>query len=156
MNSWASWLSAKPPPSHAAQTTPPAAPEKPTRCSGEPHAAQAPSAGAKPATPQDDARDDATARANERRDEAASKDRTLAQGVDHALDGDHGQQKPDDGDARRASDAHRVQRPVSEQDQAREQALRNIPDDPGGLLRAKIRRQYAERRYSQQEAIPSW
>ena len=37
-----------------------------------------------------------------------------------------------------------------------EQALRNIPDDPAGLLRAKIRRQYAEQRYSQKEVSPSW
>ncbi len=45
---------------------------------------------------------------------------------------------------------------MTEQEQAREQALRNIPDDPGGLLRAKIRRQYGEKRYAQKEVSPSW
>jgi Ca-activated chloride channel family protein len=38
--------------------------------------------------------------------------------------------------------------PVTEQQQAREQVLRRIPDDPGGLLRAKIMRRYAEQRYA--------
>lgn len=30
----------------------------------------------------------------------------------------------------------------SDDDQSREQALRQVPDDPGGLLRARIRSQY--------------
>lgn len=121
------------------------------------HAPQAANAGASSATPPDAAQDGASARANDERDQAAKQDRSLAQGVDHALQEGGGDAQPKrDGDARGSADAHRVQRPLSEQDQAREQALRNIPDDPGGLLRAKIRRQYAERRYSQQEAIPSW
>lgn len=36
-----------------------------------------------------------------------------------------------------------VQQPMSEQDQNREQALRMVPDDPMGLLRARIRSHYA-------------
>jgi len=39
-------------------------------------------------------------------------------------------------------------RAVTEQQQAAEQTLRRIPDDPGGLLREKLRRRYAERRYA--------
>lgn len=39
------------------------------------------------------------------------------------------------------------QGPQSERELALEQWLNRIPDDPGGLLREKLRRQYAERRY---------
>jgi len=41
--------------------------------------------------------------------------------------------------------------PMTEQRQAREQMLRRIPDDPGGLLRAKIMRRYAQQRYADQK-----
>ena len=34
----------------------------------------------------------------------------------------------------------------SEQDQAIEQQLRAVPDDPSGLLRARIRQHYAQQR----------
>ena len=49
MNAWASSPSGKDPASQAPHTTPPAAPEKPTRCSCSPQLAQAPSCGARPA-----------------------------------------------------------------------------------------------------------
>ena len=49
MNTCASWASANEPASQALHTTPPAAPEKPTRCSCEPQLAHAPSWGASPA-----------------------------------------------------------------------------------------------------------
>ena len=49
MKPWASSSIAKDPASQAPQTTPPAAPENPTRCSGSPQFAQAPSCGARPA-----------------------------------------------------------------------------------------------------------
>ncbi len=49
MKRWASSSSAKAPASQAPQTTPPAAPEKPLRCSRSPQAAQAASCGARPA-----------------------------------------------------------------------------------------------------------
>ncbi|MBM4265093.1 MAG: VWA domain-containing protein [Deltaproteobacteria bacterium] len=39
------------------------------------------------------------------------------------------------------------QRPMTEEEQAHEQRLRQVPDDPAGLLRAKIHRKYAEKRY---------
>lgn len=39
-----------------------------------------------------------------------------------------------------------AQRPaISDDEQSREQALRQVPDDPGGLLRARIRAQYTGR-----------
>jgi len=44
-------------------------------------------------------------------------------------------------------------RELSEQDQEAEQWLNRVPDDPGGLLREKLRRRYAERRYG---ANGSW
>ena len=49
MKRWASSESAKEPASQLAQTTPPAAPEKPLRCSASPQRAQEASSGAKPA-----------------------------------------------------------------------------------------------------------
>ena len=42
----------------------------------------------------------------------------------------------------------RMNEEITEEAQAREQKLRQIPQDPAGLLRAKIRRRYAERRYA--------
>jgi hypothetical protein len=36
---------------------------------------------------------------------------------------------------------------MTEEEQAEEQTLRLIPQDPGGLLRAKILRRYMEKRY---------
>jgi Ca-activated chloride channel family protein len=38
--------------------------------------------------------------------------------------------------------------PLSESDQEIEQWLNRVPEDPGGLLREKLRRRYAQRRYS--------
>ena len=40
-------------------------------------------------------------------------------------------------------------REYSERDQEMEQRLNRVPDDPGGLLREKLRRRYLERRYGQ-------
>ena len=37
------------------------------------------------------------------------------------------------------------QTPMSEQEQEVEQWLSRVPDDPGGLLREKLRRRYAEK-----------
>jgi len=44
--------------------------------------------------------------------------------------------------------------PLSESDQEIEQWLNRVPDDPGGLLREKLRRRYAERRYRTQLDAP--
>ena len=93
----------------------------------------------------------------EARNQAAEQDRTLAESLEQALAAEQDTERAAEQEAdTQAAGASVAQRPLSEREQAREQALRNIPDDPGGLLRAKIRRQYAERRYSQQEVIPSW
>jgi hypothetical protein len=54
----------------------------------------------------------------------------------------------------RANSAGGDTRPLSEEEQAREQRLRQVPDDPGGLLRAKIQRRYAEKRYAQEGFVP--
>jgi Ca-activated chloride channel family protein len=43
------------------------------------------------------------------------------------------------------------QQPLTERDQEIEQRLNRIPDDPGGLLREKLRRRYAQKRYSMNE-----
>ncbi len=40
-----------------------------------------------------------------------------------------------------------AEQPLSESEQAAEQWLRRVPDDPAGLLREKLRRRYAEKRY---------
>ena len=42
--------------------------------------------------------------------------------------------------------------PVSEEQQAREQMLRRVPDDPAGLLRARIQRAYAQKRFTERAA----
>ena len=91
------------------------------------------------------------------RNEAAKEDESLAHDLDRQL-ADEAQQddQPQDENAPRGSSSSTAKKPLTEQEQAREQALRNIPDDPAGLLRAKIRRQYAEQRYSQKEVSPSW
>lgn len=44
--------------------------------------------------------------------------------------------------------------PMSEEQQATEQWLRRIPDDPGGLLRRKFRYQYSQGNHQQQEQEP--
>lgn len=138
--------------------------------SGEQEPEQAAANGAEPARPEQDGtgaqqaaaptepreQDQASAQAAAERNAAAQQDRALEQGLDQALANDatgepEDQQAKDD-----AARGHGRGTPMTEQEQAREQALRNIPDDPGGLLRAKIRRQYAEQRYAQQEVSPSW
>jgi Ca-activated chloride channel family protein len=111
-----------------------------------------------------DAKDDEHAGATrdaaaEQRNETAQQDRALEHDMDQALagnDADAADDQPQDEHAKRGSSTSAAHKPMTEQEQAREQALRNIPDDPAGLLRAKIRRQYAEQRYSRQEASPSW
>ncbi|MFN8603198.1 MAG: VWA domain-containing protein [Candidatus Binatia bacterium] len=91
------------------------------------------------------------------RNAAAKQDETLAHDLDRQLaDEAQPDDRPQDENAPRGSASSTAKKPLTEQEQAREQALRNIPDDPAGLLRAKIRRQYAEQRYSQKEVSPSW
>ena len=54
---------------------------------------------------------------------------------------------------RRSAAAPGAGQELSERDQEVEQWLNRVPDDPGGLLREKLRRRYAERRYG---ANGSW
>ena len=43
--------------------------------------------------------------------------------------------------------------PLTEADQAMEQWLGRIPDDPGGLLREKLRRRYATQRFGPRRTL---
>ncbi|HZR80293.1 MAG TPA: VWA domain-containing protein [Candidatus Binatia bacterium] len=66
---------------------------------------------------------------------------SLADRVTRALQGDADR----DAQSRSAeSDRPAARVPTTEEEQAREQKLRQVPDDPGGLLRARIRRHFAE------------
>jgi Ca-activated chloride channel family protein len=53
----------------------------------------------------------------------------------------------EDSDVEEGAAAVRTDGPMTEEAQASEQMLRRVPQDPGGLLRVKIRRRYMERRY---------
>lgn len=55
---------------------------------------------------------------------------------------------PSDREPGRAGSGGRTPREFTEQDQEIEQRLNRVPDDPGGLLREKLRRRYAQKRYS--------
>jgi len=53
----------------------------------------------------------------------------------------------EDADAEEPAATVPADRPMTEKAQANEQKMRLIPQDPGGLLRVKIRRRYMEQRY---------
>ncbi|MGE4607367.1 MAG: VWA domain-containing protein [Myxococcota bacterium] len=55
---------------------------------------------------------------------------------------------PNDREPKTAGGGGSSPREFTEQDQEIEQRLNRIPDDPGGLLREKLRRRYAQKRYS--------
>jgi Ca-activated chloride channel family protein len=83
---------------------------------------------------------------------------SLSEQLAKALEGSDAHAKPDSGESS-AKERERAAgtgdgRPLSEEEQAREQRLRQVPDDPGGLLRAKIHRRYAEKRYAQEGLVP--
>lgn len=113
--------------------------------------------------PRDQANDAASRAGAGDRDEAQA-DRTLAERLAEALGADaddpseespaQNASAPDDGTPSEQANASDAAEPLDERAQAREQMLRSIPDDPGGLLRAKIRRRYAEKRYAQE--VMSW
>jgi Ca-activated chloride channel family protein len=63
-----------------------------------------------------------------------------------SVDASTGAEPSDDPPASAAAGAG-ARAPVSESDQEVEQWLNRVPDDPGGLLREKLRRRYAQRRY---------
>ncbi len=81
------------------------------------------------------------------------REEALAKQMDQALDATPHDGDPGESPTPATAAAHR---PTTEQDQAREQMLRQIPDDPGGLLRARIRRHFAENRISKQEGAMPW
>ena len=52
--------------------------------------------------------------------------------------------------------ADTVPRELSEEEQALEQALDRVPDDPAGLLRNKILSQYVKNRYGDRQGGTRW
>ena len=68
--------------------------------------------------------------------------------LDEALEQAESEEPEQPGSPLAAADAPE---PISEEQQAREQMLRQVPDDPSGLLRAKIQRKYAEKRFVEQQ-----
>lgn len=74
---------------------------------------------------------------------------SMSEELDQALDGEPTEPtEQDQGSQTAAAPTHE---PMTEDEQAREQMLRQIPDDPSGLLRAKIQRKYAEKRFAEQQ-----
>ena len=78
-------------------------------------------------------------------EEAARDEQKLEEEVDKAL-AEAATEPTPEADTREQKMA-RMNEEITEEAQAREQKLRQIPQDPAGLLRAKIQRRYAERRY---------
>lgn len=68
--------------------------------------------------------------------------------VDEALEQRESDEEGERGTQMAARESHE---PMTEEEQAREQILRQVPDDPAGLLRAKIQRKYAEKRFAEQQ-----
>lgn len=104
----------------------------------------------------DDASDPKNDRQHASAQDAKDQENSLSKQLSKMLGGD----EPTDDDEptgegeRVASAAAQSPKPLSEEEQAREQRLRQVPDDPGGLLRAKIHRRYVERRYAQEAQQP--
>jgi Ca-activated chloride channel family protein len=84
-----------------------------------------------------------------------SQANSVSKQLDEVLDGNAPEAGPEPREKPATANAARGDgRPLSEEEQAREQRLRQVPDDPGGLLRAKIHRRYAEKRYAQEGLVP--
>jgi Ca-activated chloride channel family protein len=77
-------------------------------------------------------------------DEASESDAMASTGVDPGSEA-----SPDEPPTTTTASAG-TPAPISESDQEIEQWLNRVPDDPGGLLREKLRRRYAEQRYRAQ------
>jgi len=82
-------------------------------------------------------------------EQAAREEQDLEEQVDKALA--EAEQEAEPQGTTREQKMARMNEEITEEAQAREQKLRQIPQDPAGLLRAKIRQRYAERRYAPQE-----
>ena len=75
-------------------------------------------------------------------DQKGEEEAGMTEGVEHG----EAQPSPEDSSqtpSRAFADSG--QTPMSEQEQEVEQWLSRVPDDPGGLLREKLRRRYAEK-----------
>jgi Ca-activated chloride channel family protein len=99
---------------------------------GEPRPGEQQSAGAAEA----EARAEARARAESDPADAGTTEQAIAPGEPG------GEEAPP-----RAPASAMASQPLSERDQAVEQWLSRVSDDPGGLLREKLRRRYTEKRY---------
>jgi Ca-activated chloride channel homolog len=86
--------------------------------------------------------------------DAKDQENSLSKQLSKMLGGDEPAEAGEPEGERVASADPQAPKPVSEEEQAREQRLRQVPDDPAGLLRAKIHRRYAERRYAQEAQQP--
>ena len=82
-------------------------------------------------------------------EQSAREEQDLEEQVDKALA--EAEQEAEPQGTTREQKMARMNEEITEEAQAREQKLRQIPQDPAGLLRAKIRQRYAERRYAPQE-----
>jgi Ca-activated chloride channel family protein len=112
--------------------------------------ASSPGAGQEP-----EQRDTASQHARAARPDSKEKDDSLSKFVSEALESADPAQE--DGESHGASAvASATEKPLSEEEQAREQMLRQVPDDPAGLLRAKIYRRYAEKRYARTGGVSPW
>lgn len=80
--------------------------------------------------------------------DAGDAPNSMAEPMDQALESERSEDEAE-AESRRA--AAESPEPMSEEQQAREQLLRQVPDDPAGLLRAKIHRKYAEKRFAEQQ-----
>lgn len=69
--------------------------------------------------------------------------------IDQALEAAEGEPEEGEPGSQRASAP--AAEAMTEERQAREQLLRQVPDDPAGLLRAKIHRTYAEKRFAERQ-----
>ena len=89
------------------------------------------------------------AEAPDEEEQSAREEQDLEEQVDQALA--EAEQEAEPQGTTREQKMARMNEEITEEAQAREQKLRQIPQDPAGLLRAKIRQRYAERRYAPQE-----
>lgn len=80
---------------------------------------------------------------------AETGENAVGERVDEALEANEGEPQEDEPGSQRASAPSAE--PMTEERQAREQLLRQVPDDPAGLLRAKIHRTYAEKRFAERQ-----
>jgi Ca-activated chloride channel family protein len=122
-----------------------AAPEKGEQGSGSEAAPRSAVAGSEPREqPPADAQAGAASATGD--DESPAARAAAAALADSGAGNDAGQEADQHSPGATAS----VHVPLSESDQATEQWLNRVPDDPGGLLREKLRRRYAEQRYRAQ------